>query len=56
MNKFEAMWNELKKSVEDKLEYHKSGIMQSLAESCHGEAECEEFLNMMKEIEAKYNA
>lgn len=55
MNKFEEMWNELKKSVKDKLDYHKSGIMQSLAESIHGETECEQFIHMMEEIESKYN-
>ena len=55
MNKFEAMWYELKKELKNDLEYHKSGVMQSLAESAHGEAKCEEFLNKIEKIEKKYN-
>ena len=55
MNKYQAMWHELKNSIRKDLEYHKSGIMQSLAESCHGQNKCEEFLNKIEEIEKRYN-
>ena len=54
MNKFEIMWNELKRSIEYDLNFHRSGEMQSLVESIHGETKCEEFLHKMKEIETKY--
>lgn len=54
MDKFEIMWNELKRSIEDDLNFHRLGEMQSLAESIHGETKCEEFLHKMEEIENKY--
>lgn len=51
---YEAMWNELKAKVESDLKYHESGIMQSVSESVHGMAKCQEFLNYIKKIEERY--
>lgn len=51
---YEAMWNELKAKVENDLKYHESGIMQSIGESVHGASKCQEFLNYIKKIEARY--
>ena len=51
---YEAMWNKLKAKIESDLAYHSSGIMQSVGESVHGMAKCEEFLNYIKEIEEQY--
>lgn len=51
---YEAMWNKLKAKVESDLKYHESGIMQSVSESVHGAAKCEEFLKYIKEIEQEY--
>lgn len=47
-------WNELKERVKADLKYHKSGVMQSMAEAIHGETECENFLKYMEEIESKW--
>lgn len=51
---YEAMWNKLKTKIESDLAYHASGIMQSVYESVHGMAKCEEFLKYIKEIEQEY--
>lgn len=51
---YEAMWNEFKLKIQNDLEYHQSGEMQSLAESVHGESKCKEILNYMQTIEEKY--
>lgn len=51
---YEAMWNKLKAKIESDLAYHQSGIMQSVYESVHGMAKCEEFLQYIKEIEQEY--
>ena len=48
---YEAMWNKLKAKIESDLKYHESGIMQSVGESVHGVAKCQEFLSYMKKIE-----
>lgn len=50
---YKNMWEELRAKIEKDLEYHKSGIMQSIGESCHGQLKCEEVLRYMKEIEDK---
>ena len=49
----EKMWEELKTQIKNDLEYHKSGVMQSLSESINGEIKCEQFLRYMDEIERK---
>lgn len=54
LNKYKLMWYNLKKSINRDLEYHKAGVMQSLAESVHGEAKCEEFITRMEEIEKQF--
>ena len=51
---YEVMWNELKTKIENDLKYHQSGIMQSIGESVHGAAKCEEVLNYIKKIEERY--
>lgn len=52
---YKNMWEELKEKIEKDLEYHKSGVMQSIGESVHGAVKCGEFLKYMEEIENKYN-
>lgn len=53
MKDYEKMWNELKEYMQSELEYRKSGIMQSTAESIHGEAECNDIIDEMKRIEER---
>lgn len=50
-NKEKDMWSALRKEIERELEYHKSGVMQSMNESMHGENKCKEFLEIMDRIE-----
>ena len=50
---YKIMWEELKKQINEDLEYHKSGAMQSISESIQGEIKCKEILNMMKKIEER---
>jgi hypothetical protein len=45
---------ELKKWAIDKKAYHKSGEMQSMAESVYGEMYCAEFLNKIDELETEW--
>lgn len=45
------MWKKLKEQIQGDLEFHKSGIMQSMSESVVGEAKCEEILKYMEKIE-----
>lgn len=54
LSRFESMWYKLKNDIEGLLEYHKSGIMQSMSESVQGEVKCEEFLNLMNKLEKEY--
>ena len=51
MKNYEKMWNDLKSSLNTKLEYHKSGAMQSLSEAVRGEVETGEMIKMMEKIE-----
>lgn len=53
---YEAMWNELKAKIEKDLDWHRSGIMQSIGEAVHGECMCIEFLGYMKKIEEQQNS
>lgn len=48
---YKEMWETLRKEIEKDLEYHKSGVMQSMSESIQGEIKCEEFLAKMNRIE-----
>ena len=48
---YKRMWERLKKEIELKREGHIRGDMQSMAESFQGEANCDEILKMMKDIE-----
>ena len=48
---YKEMWEKLKKEIACQLELHKSGVMQSMAESIHGEAKCKEILTLMSQIE-----
>lgn len=48
---YKEMWETLRKEIEKDLEYHKSGVMQSMSESIQGEIKCEEFLAKMDRIE-----
>lgn len=48
---YQEMWAKLKQQVTSDLEFHKSGAMQSIAESIHGESKCREILNLMTRIE-----
>lgn len=50
---YKEMWETLRKEIEKDLEYHKSGVMQSMSESIQGEIKCKEFLDKMKKIEEK---
>lgn len=50
---YKTMWEELRKEINKDLEYHKSGIMQSISESTQGEIKCKEFLEKMIRIEKK---
>lgn len=51
---YKEMWEELKNEITADLEYHKSGVMQSMSESIQGEIKCKELLNKMKKIEEKH--
>jgi hypothetical protein len=51
---YKEMWEELKDEITADLEYHKSGVMQSISESIQGEIKCKELLNKMKKIEEKH--
>ena len=48
---YKKMWETLRKEIEKDLEYHKSGVMQSMSKSIQGEIKCEEFLAKMNRIE-----
>ena len=48
---YEVMWNELKLKIENDLEYHRSGKMQSISESVWCESKCKEILDYIKKIE-----
>ena len=50
---YKTMWEELRKEINKDLEYHKSGIMQSINESTQGEIKCKEYLEKMIRIEKK---
>lgn len=52
--KYKNMWNELKTSINSKLEYHESGEMQSISESIQGVVNCTEILKNITSIEEKY--
>ena len=51
---YKHMWNNLKSYLESKREFHESGEMQSISESIHGKATCDEMISHMKIIEEKY--
>lgn len=51
MMDYQKMWESLKVKIESDLQYHKSGIMQSMAESIDGENKCKEVLGYMKKLE-----
>ena len=53
---YKEMWETLRKEIEEDLEYHKSGVMQSVNESIQGEIKCEEFLAKMDRIKNGDNA
>ena len=55
MDKFKEMWYELKNDIEEDLKFHQSGEMQTIRESIHGQAECEEMLKKMTILEIKHN-
>lgn len=48
---YEQMWDSLKAEIEQDLEFHESGSMQSIGEAVHGAEKCREILSYMKEIE-----
>lgn len=48
---YQEMWEKLKQKLISDVEYHKSGEMQSIAESIHGESKCKEILQYMTQIE-----
>lgn len=48
---YKEMWDKLKEEIEHQLESHKSGAMESMAESIQGELECREILSLMAQIE-----
>lgn len=48
---YQEMWARLKQQLISDAEYHKSGVMQSMSESIHGEAKCKEILELMLKIE-----
>lgn len=52
--KYKRMWTDMRAFIEGQLSYHKSGEMQSIAESIQGEVQCESFLNKMNQIEDTY--
>lgn len=48
---YQEMWAKLKQKLISDAEYHKSGVMQSISESIHGESKCKEILEFMTQIE-----
>lgn len=48
---YEKAWNNLKTELNNKIEYHKTGEMQSILESCIGETITKEVLKVMTDIE-----
>ena len=51
---YKALWECLRLYLSSKLDYHKSGYMQSVAESIEGTAFCTEVLDRMDELESKH--
>ena len=52
---YREMWEKLKQKLVSDAEYHRTGEMQSIAESCYGESKCKEILAFMAQIEEDEN-
>lgn len=52
---YKAMWEELKAKVEIDLKSYEHGLFYSWGQAVHGEENCKDVLNKMKELEDKYS-